>query len=65
MVKQLRPRMKAHSILLIALRDFVLTPNRTRLTMTYGYEQPSPVGHAQVLKSCSLWNKQAGAKRKG
>ena len=42
--------MEARSIPLIAIRNFILTPNRTHPTMTYGYEQPSPTGHAQVLK---------------
>ena len=50
---------------MIALRNFVLTPNRTHPAMTYGYEQPSLVGHAQVLKSCNLWNEWAGVKKKG
>ena len=57
--------MKVHSIPLITLHDFVLTPNRTHPTTTYGYEQSSPTGHAQVLKSCSLRNERAGAKNKG
>ena len=39
-----------HSIPLITLRNFVLTPNRTHPATTYGYEQLSPTGHAQVLK---------------
>ena len=42
--------MEARSIPLIALCNFVLTPNQTHPAMTYGYEQPSPAGHAQVLK---------------
>ena len=57
--------MKAHSILLITLRDFVLTPNRTHPATTYGYEQPSLTGHVWVLKSCSLRNEWAGEKKKG
>ena len=63
--KQLCPRMEAHSIPLITLRNFVLTPNRTHPATTYGHEQLSPEGHAQVLKSCSLWNERACAKKKG
>ena len=42
--------MKAHSIPLITLYDFVLTPNRTHPAMTYDYEQPSLTSHTQVLK---------------
>ena len=43
-------RTKGHSIPLITLRDFVFTPDQAHLAMTYGYEQPSLMGHAQVLK---------------
>ena len=57
--------MKAHSIPLITLRDIVFTPDRAHPATTYGYEQPSLVGHAQVLKSCSLRNERAGVKKKG
>ena len=57
--------MKVHSIPLITLRDFVFTPDRAHPAMTYGYEQPSLAGHAQVLKSSSLQNEWSGAKKKG
>ena len=57
--------MEVHSIPLIALRDFVLTPNRTHPAATYGYEQPSPTGHAQVLKTTAYGtNGQVRKKRK-
>ena len=57
--------MKVHSIPSITLRDFVFTPDRAYPTMTYSYEQPSLMDHAWVLKSCSLRNERAGAKKKG
>ena len=47
--------MEAHSIPLIAQRNFVLTPNRTHPATTYGYEQPSPMGHAQALKKAAAY----------
>ena len=47
--------MKAHSFSLVALRNFVITPNRTHPATTYGYEQPSPTGHAQVLKKAAAY----------
>ena len=50
MVNNSVPKQKHFPFLLIVLRNFVLTPNRMRPAMTYGYEQPSPTGHAQVLK---------------
>ena len=45
--------MKAHSIPLITLCDFVLTPDRAHPATTYGYEQPSLTDHTQVLKAAA------------
>ena len=47
--------MEAHSIPLITLRDSILTPNQTHPATTYSYRQPSPVGHAQVLKMAATY----------
>jgi hypothetical protein len=43
-------RAKGHSISLITLRDFTLTPDRLHPATTYGYEPLSLTGHALVLK---------------
>ena len=43
-------RAKGHSIPLITLRNFVLTPDRSHPAMTYGYEQLSLVGHTRAPK---------------
>ena len=40
---------------LIVLCNFVLTPNQTHPAMTYGYEEPSPAGHAQVHKKATAY----------
>ena len=53
-----------HSIPLITLRDFVFTPDRARPAMTYGYEQPSLVRHAQVLKVVAYETNRQVRKRK-
>ena len=50
MVNNFVPEWKRIPFPLIVLRNFVLIPNRTHPATTYGYEQLSPVGHAQVLK---------------
>ena len=50
MVNNFVPEWKRIPFPLIVLCNFVLTPNRTHPATTYGYEQPSPAGHAQVLK---------------
>ena len=50
MVNKFVPEQNCIPFPLIALRNFVLTPNRTHPATTYGYAQPSPMGHAQVLK---------------
>ena len=55
MVNNLVPEWKHIPFLLITLRNFVLTPNQTHPTMTYGYEEPSPVGHAQVHKKAAAY----------
>ena len=50
MVNNFDPKRKRIPFPLIVLGNFVLTPNRTHPATTYGYAQPSPMGHAQVLK---------------
>ena len=50
MVNNFVPEWKHIPFPLTDLRNFVLTPNWMQPATTYGYEQLSPVGHAQVLK---------------
>ena len=56
--------MKGHSILLITLCDFVFTPDRAHPATTYGYEQSSLAGHAQVLKVAAYETNGQVQKRK-
>ena len=49
---------------LIVLRNFVLTPNRTHPATTYGYEQLSPMGHAQVLKKAAAYETNRQVRRR-
>ena len=55
MVNNFVPEWKRIPFPLIVLRNFVLTPNRTHPATTYGYEQPSPAGHAQALKKATAY----------
>ena len=55
MVNKFIPEWKHISFPLTVLRNFVLAPNRTHLATTYGYEQPSPTGHAQALKKAAAY----------
>ena len=55
MVNNFIPERKHIPSPLIVLRNFVLSPTRTHPAMTYGYEQPSPAGHAQVLKKAATY----------
>ena len=66
MVNNFIPEWKCFPFPSIVLHNFVLTPNRMHPTTTYGYEQPSPAGHAQVLKKVAAYetNRQV-RKRKG
>ena len=57
--------MKGHSIPLIILHDFDFTPDRAHPTMTYGYEQSSLTGHAQVLKVAAYGTNGQVQKKKG
>ena len=56
--------MKAHSISLITLCDFVFTPDRAHPAMTYGCEQSSFMGHAWVLKVTAYGTNGQVQKRK-
>ena len=55
MVNNFVPEWKRIPFPLIALRNFVLTPNRTHPATTYGYKMLSPAGHAQVLKKAAAY----------
>ena len=55
MVNNFIPEWKRIHFPLIVLRNFVLTLNQTHPATTYGYEQPNPVGHAQVLKKAAAY----------
>jgi len=49
-VNKFFPEWKHFSFPLTVLRNFVLTPNQMHPAMTYGYEQPSLMGHARFFK---------------
>ena len=49
---------------MITLHDFVFTPDREHPAMTYGYEQPSLAGNAQVLKVAAYGTNGQVQKRK-
>ena len=55
MVNNFIPERKHIPFPLIVLHNFVLTPNRMHPATTYGHEQSSPVGHAQVLKKAAAY----------
>ena len=55
MVNDFVPEWKHIPFPLTVLHNFVLTPNRTHPATTYGYEQPSPAGHAQALKKAAAY----------
>ena len=64
MVNNFIPDWKRIPFPLIALRNFVLTPNRTHPATTYGYEQSSLAGHAWVLKVAAYGTNDQVQKRK-